>query len=644
MSLLAPAALGLSILALPIILLYMLRLRRREQQVSSLYLWQELVRDRAANAPWQRLKRNLLMFLQLLILAALIIALARPYLRLPGFEVGRTIILLDASASMQVNDMENGQTRFESALNEIEQLVGLGGGSVTLIKVAQTPTVLAADTTDQPMLRRILQTVAAENQTADWPAAFALASASAQGTRESRFFIFSDGKLPDSLPSLPGEVNFVSIGQASENLALSSLASRNSPHGEVLLASVLNTGRQPQDTILTLYLDGAIFDSRRLAIAPGERSDFRWTIPHNAGSIIEALLIPEEGGDFLSIDNRAWAILGDQTSREILLITEGNLFLERLFGVLPGFRVLRATPENAGSTLSEAVSSGNPYDLIIFDSVPLPTVLPDSNLLIINPNPSSVTPTLVSSQSSGPFSLQVTGTFTDTAITRIVPNPLLENVEWGMVDIFEAQTVNTAGLTPLIEAGGGPLLLAGESNGRRMVLIPFDLRQSDLPLQVAFPIIMANITDWLTPGRVLSNSVSLRPGDSVVVTPDSRAEDILVEKPDGTFWENRLEPTTRSILFTDTSNPGIYQVYYRDRSGELVKIDHFAINFMNSEESWIQPSETIQIAQTEISASTAVETGRREIWPWFLGLGFILMAVEWWMNYSRPRQKPEYKT
>jgi Ca-activated chloride channel homolog len=644
MSLLAPAALGLSILALPIILLYMLRLRRREQQVSSLYLWQDLVLDRAANAPWQRLKRNLLMFLQLLLLAALIIALARPYLRLPGLADGRTIILLDASASMQVKDMENGQSRFESALNEIEQLVGLGGGSVTLIKVTQTPTVLAADTTDQPMLRRILQTVAAENQTADWPAAFALASASAQGTQESRFFIFSDGKLPDSLPALPGEVHFISVGQASENLALTSLASRNSPDGEVLLASVLNTGRQPQNTLLALYMDGAIFDSKRLTIFPGQRSDIRWTIPQNAGSIIEAILIPEEGGDFLSIDNRAWAILGDHTSREILLITEGNLFLERLFGVLPGYRVIRATPENARIILSEAASSGNPYELIIFDSVPLPPVLPDSNLLMINPNPGSATPASVSTHSTGPFSLQVTGTFTDTAITRIVPNPLLENVEWGMVRISQAQTVNTTGLAPLVEAGGGPLLLAGESNGRRMVLVPFDLRQSDLPLQVAFPIIMANITDWLTPGRVLSNSVSLRPGDSVLVTPDNRAEAIVVEKPDGTFWENRLEPTTRSILFTDTSDPGIYQVYYRDSSGELVRIDYFAINFMNSEESRIQPSETIQIGQTEISASTAVGTGRREIWPWFLGLGFVMMAVEWWMNYSRPRRQPVYKT
>src|SRR5260370_34853185 len=100
MSFLAPAALALSALAIPIILLYMLRLRRRDIPVSSTMLWQQLLRDREANAPWQRLKRNLLMLLQLLILAALVIALARPFIAVPTVTSGRTVLLIDASASL----------------------------------------------------------------------------------------------------------------------------------------------------------------------------------------------------------------------------------------------------------------------------------------------------------------------------------------------------------------------------------------------------------------------------------------------------------------------------------------------------------------------------------------------------------------
>ena len=68
MSFLTPTFLALAALAVPIILLYMLRLRRREVPVSSTMLWQRLMQDREANAPWQRLRRNLLLLLQLLML------------------------------------------------------------------------------------------------------------------------------------------------------------------------------------------------------------------------------------------------------------------------------------------------------------------------------------------------------------------------------------------------------------------------------------------------------------------------------------------------------------------------------------------------------------------------------------------------
>src|SRR5258708_38226080 len=106
MSFLAPAALALSALAIPIILLYMLRLRRRDVPVSSTMLWQQLLRDREANAPWQPLRRNLLLFLQLLGLAALVFALARPFFEVPTATPGRIALLLDVSASLTGNDVQ----------------------------------------------------------------------------------------------------------------------------------------------------------------------------------------------------------------------------------------------------------------------------------------------------------------------------------------------------------------------------------------------------------------------------------------------------------------------------------------------------------------------------------------------------------
>ena len=84
MGLVAPLGLlGLALLA-PIIAMYLLKRRRDEVAVSSVYLWERVVQDMEANAPWQKLRRNLLLLLQLLFLLAAIFGLARPFLLTAG--------------------------------------------------------------------------------------------------------------------------------------------------------------------------------------------------------------------------------------------------------------------------------------------------------------------------------------------------------------------------------------------------------------------------------------------------------------------------------------------------------------------------------------------------------------------------------
>ena len=202
----------------------MLRLRRREVIVSSTLLWQKLLRDREANAPWQKLRRNLLLILQLLILAALVFALARPFLPSPSIISGSVVVLLDASASMQATDIE--PTRFDAAKAEVAQLINdlSGSSQMTLIKVGQTPAVLAAASNDRNQLQRALNDAQPEPATAAWNAAFALATGAAQGFQDARIVIVSDGGLPDDLPPLPVEYIYLPIGESGENLAITRLS------------------------------------------------------------------------------------------------------------------------------------------------------------------------------------------------------------------------------------------------------------------------------------------------------------------------------------------------------------------------------------------------------------------------------------
>ncbi len=608
-------------LAVPIILLYMLRLRRREVFVSSTLLWQKLLRDREANAPWQKLRRNLLLFLQLLILLALVLALARPFIPIPTVVSGSVVILLDASASMQAADVE--PTRFDAAKAEATRLIGdLSGNSrMTLIKAGQTPVVLASATGDKTILRRALDNAAPDPSPADWQAAFALAAGAAQGFRNGRIILISDGGLPDDLPPMPAETIYIPIGASGENLALTALATRNSESGIQLFASVANEGLGEQQALFSLSLDGVLFDSRRITVPAQSATNLTWELPQ--GTAVIRAHLSEQTNDNLLLDDDAWAVHEGGISNRALLVSNGNLFLEQIYAVLPGIETFKAAP---GVNLSDG-----DFDLVIFDSVPVPDPAPAADILIINPQPDAA------AASSENALLAVTGTFSNTVATRLADSPLLQFVDWRNVHIRQAQAVSAPWAQRLVEADGGPLILTGERNGRRVAILTFDLRDSDLPLQIAFPILMANITDWLSPGRAFDAPSGLQPGSPVTIAPGAATTAVIIQKPDGATWTANVGED--ALIFTETDQLGLYQVTLRDKDGDRAA-GSFAVNLFSPAESDIQPTETVQIGQTAVTTTSDGDIGQREFWPWLLGLALLILIVEWWVHH-RGTQLPK---
>lgn len=630
MGFLTPAALALGLLAVPIILLYMLRMRRREQIVSSTLLWQKLLRDRQANAPWQRLHRNWLMILQLLALAALVLALARPYVRVPGLGSGSTVVLLDASASMLATDGPDGATRFEAARAEVERVIsGLSGDDrMTLISVGRRPAVLAATTNDRALLRAALASAVPDLSPADWQGAFALANASLQGAPDPSILLISDGQLPPGLPALGAEVDYRPVGARGDNLALAALATRETDDGPALLATVSNAGPAAASALLSLFVDGRLYDARRLVVPPGGTADEVWTLPAAAG-LIEARVEPQGGADYLPADDRAWAVRQPESTRRVLLVGPGNLFLEGIFRILPGYELFRAGQDASTADLLDA--GDTPFDLYVFDSVPLPPALPDAPALIVNPQPAA----------GAAAEIQVTQPFSATTAIRLTGSPLLQNVDWRAVSIQQGTGVEAPWLEPLVEAEGGPLVLAGERNGQRTVVFAFDLRQTDLPLQIAFPVIMANITSWLSPGRVIAATDGLEPGDTVLLTPDAGSEAVDVQRPDGTVWTQAVS-SEGGLVFADTAQTGVYTVSLREGDGAVRPAGSFAVNFFDPGESRVAPAPEVEIGETDVAAGSSERDGRRELWPLFLAVAIGLLLLEWWIAYSRGR-RPQVK-
>jgi len=144
MSFLAPFALSLFALSVPLVLLYFLKVRRRDRTVSSLLLWSASLRDREASTFFQRLHRDPLLLLQLLALLALALALARPVATVMGQGARKVVVVLDTSASMKAQDVL--PSRFEVARAGAASLVrGLGeGAEVMVIEAGVQPKVTAA--------------------------------------------------------------------------------------------------------------------------------------------------------------------------------------------------------------------------------------------------------------------------------------------------------------------------------------------------------------------------------------------------------------------------------------------------------------------------------------------------------------------
>src|SRR6266436_3220310 len=157
MNLLVPAALAFSAIIPIILLFYFMRPKRQEHVVGSTLLWKQALQDLQASRPWQRLRITPLLLLQLLAAAVIVLILARPAIFTSSPVSGDTIIILQASASMQATDVS--PSRFENARNTIHDFIDSLGPNdrLSLVTMARTPQVLIAESQDRAQLIAALQ-------------------------------------------------------------------------------------------------------------------------------------------------------------------------------------------------------------------------------------------------------------------------------------------------------------------------------------------------------------------------------------------------------------------------------------------------------------------------------------------------------
>lgn len=319
MTWLTPALAGIAAaIAVPaLVILYFLKLRRRDLEISTTLLWKKTIQDIQANAPFQRLRRNILLLLQLIVLAGILLALAQPEYHGRDSEGEKRVIVIDRSASMSAADGDadspGAQTRLakakEAALKLVDSLrepsiIGTGPVDEAMVIVFDTTAEVRQQfTSDKALLRSAIDSIEPTDAPSSLREAMDLARAHLPNktqiddftdpdtgetvTREitlegvkaggARVHLYSDGRLPDAEEAVTGAedvVTFVQVGATdAANVGITAMRAErafDNPVSVSLYIGLQNTGRTPRQIDLELLINGIVSRVKSVTIPAAE--------------------------------------------------------------------------------------------------------------------------------------------------------------------------------------------------------------------------------------------------------------------------------------------------------------------------------------------------------------------------------------
>ncbi len=606
-----------------IVLLYILRLKRKERVVPSNLLWDSAIRDLQANAPWQKLRSSLLMWLQLSFLALAVFALARPALRVLSRGGQSVAIVLDASASMGATDVA--PSRFEAAKAQATTLINAlsSSDSATILWAGPQTRVLAPLSSDKGALKRALASATNADTGCDLRGAITLAASllkdKQKGGNGAQIYVVSDGAVPavQDLDVQNVGLQFVRVGVSSNNLAITALDARRgyAGGGAQVFATVSNYSDSARTLNLELSRGDDLLEVRPISVPPGKKNDDGTTAPGTHAELFDDLKFTDGeftarlGGDGfkddLACDNVAYARLDAPRIVNVWLASD-NVFLEKALNVDSNTRVF--VGNDAG---------GRDFDVVVCDGS-VPKKLGGANQLIFN----TTTPLCP---------VEVVGVAPEPSVADYDrTHPVARYAPWNDIKFAQSMAVKVKDWgQPIVEAEKTPLIVAGEKGGQRVVWCGFDLRDTDLPLRVAFPIFVTNAVRWLSAPRgsnATSEGAPLRTGDAIPLLAPPTARDVSVQLPDGSkLAAARTGAADDGAITFDAAKVGTYTASDKDWNQK------FSVSLLNKAESDIAPRAALQIADKKPIAAENRARTNRELWGYLISLGLCILGIEWWV-------------
>jgi hypothetical protein len=602
-----------------VVVLYLLKLRRRRVAVPFVKLWETVLAEKQTTRLLSQLKRWLSLLVALAVVALLAFALGDP--RYAGAtEDGRTLVaLVDASASMQATDVE--PSRFEEAKREVRDLIdGMGPADRMLIAQMDASTrPVSPLSDDRRVLRNALTRVEATDMEASGRTGLRLALDVLRGEPNAEVVLLTDGgigpveALEQRLEQAGVRLSWVRLGDSKQNVGISAFSVRRYPldksQSEVLV-ELWNPSEQSRKVELKLLGDGAPVDVQQLEVGPGQRSRRFFQNISGVDTTLEAQIRPVDGKpDVLDVDDQAYARLPQRRRARVLAVTSGNLYLQAALLLDEYLDVTEIGPE-------QYPAEGR-YDVVIFDDW-IPPKLPETPALYIHPDPPE--------GKRGPFEVRGTAErpFFDT-IDR--DHPLVRWTALRDVNVAKALEVKLQKGDDVVAGDQGvPLIVTGTRDGVPIVGLTFDVRKSDLPLRVAWPVFLLNTIDWFAEEEQDGYLSSYRTGETWHIPVSSDAKQARIETPDGT---RREVPVVEGRAVYSGSETGLYKL---ETAGQQRV---FAANLGPVQESKVAPVEQLELAGTKAASVTEGRAGlRREVWLYLVVAVLAILMLEW-LSYHR---------
>jgi hypothetical protein len=656
---------GTAIVVPALLVLYFLKLRRRETLVPSTLLWRKAIQDLQVNAPFQKLRRNLLLLLQLLILLALLLAFSRPvtsYRPPPG---AISVILIDRSASMSAKDMEGGHTRLEEAKKRAIDLVDSmkKESSAMVVAFDNGAETLQSFTSDTVALKNSINSIQPTDRTTKLKLAYELADASMafnpeqlrSSAPQADVYLFSDGRALDAKDvGLKGELHFERVGtDTAQNIGIVALSAKRNyerPTQVQVFARLQNFGTEPAEVPVELSVDGEAVEvggarTQNAFCLPerwGKDERDKWestngrrqsdTVTFNLDITTAATIKLEQmhrQGDVLASDDSAQVIVPPPKQLDVLLVTDGNYFLER------AIQSMHLKSPDILQTVTYEEKKPDKYDVVIFDRY-TPKFLPEAGNFIYF---GAVPPT-----TAGPG--QKITAVTDAAGDPVLladeeildwqrDNPMLKDLALNRLYVAQAMKLNVPlDAQSLIDGLKGPLVVLAHDGKRTNMVIGFDVLQSNWPFEVSFPIFLHRALQYMAVGSDMDVRQSYEPGSSPVIPranllrAGTGLKSLKLSGPMGT--RTLAIPETGDFALPPLDHVGVYTT-----DPPVPQFEKLAVNLLDGNESNTLPATTPPGESGAAVENVQDQKARREWW-WYLVacIGLPLLFVEWWV-YTR---------